>query len=68
MKQKKAMITWNKPNNQWWLRLETKDGWEFSKAWNVKDQDDNGMAWVHDSIICEIAQLQELGYSVQVIL
>lgn len=64
MKNKRAMITWSRAENQWVLRLETDDGWEFSKAWYTKEPDQYDVGWVHESIILEIANLQELGYYV----
>ena len=67
MKKLDAWINWSEANQEWVLRLwNDKDGWVFSKAWPVKNQDENGMGWVHDSVLTEIAYLQDLGYEVKI--
>lgn len=56
-----AMITWDTTEQKWSLELWIDGRWEFSKGWYTKEKD-----WVHDSILLEIAKLQDLGYNVQV--
>lgn len=68
MKQLNAWINWSEKEQKWVLRLWLDDEWQFSKSWAVRDTDHEGGAWVYDGILCEIAHLQDLGYSVKVTL
>lgn len=66
-----AWINWSKDENKWILRLWIDDEWQFSKSWGVehKGNDEtygNPIDFVSDSILCEIAHLQEIGYDVKV--
>ena len=70
-KTKQAWINWSEETETWVLRLWIDEKWQFSKSWGVRhDKEDpitgNPNDWVHDSIICEIARMQDLGYSVKV--
>lgn len=61
----KARVRWKAPDGifcgMWFIELWDKEyGWVTSKYWMVKDKE-----WVHDSIICEIAHLTELGYEIE---
>ena len=63
----KAWINYSRKDNRWVLRLWIDEEWTFSKAWCCKDEDENtGNAWVCDSVLCEIAHLQDMGYDVKV--
>ena len=72
MKEKRmAMISWNDEENKWVLRLVIDGEWRVSKTWGVRSDGYDPVTgtssdWVHDSIICEIAHLQDLGYEVSV--
>lgn len=72
MKEKKyAWINWSSADNKWVLRLMKADGWHFSKSWGVRSDGVDPITgekidFVHDSIICEIAHLQDLGYEVKI--
>ena len=66
-----ANINWSKMENRWVLRLADENGWKFSKAWGVRKEGEDSVTgepldWVSDSILCEIAHLQDLGYQVTV--
>lgn len=64
---KMAWFNWSRKDSAWVERLWIDEEWTFSKSFKVRDIDqesDNG--WVHDSIMCEIAHLQDLGYEVKV--
>lgn len=66
-----AWINWSEDEHKWVLRLWLDDEWAFSKSWKpiVVGHDemwDEPVEAVHDSIICEIAHLQQLGYEVKV--
>lgn len=64
-----ALVSWNQKEHMWELLLRTKgeDDWTWSKGWKVKDEDfRSGYAWVFDSILCEIAHLQDMGWKVTV--
>lgn len=73
---KKAMVIWNEENKRWDLLLkdelegdlpENTSVWTWSKGWLVKDEDPrSGCAWVFDDILCQIAQLQRDGWTVEV--
>ena len=68
---RKAWINWSSKEYKWILRLWINDKWTFSKSWGVRSSGVDNLSgdsidWVHDSIICEIAHLQELGYDVSV--
>lgn len=65
----KAVVIWNEDKNMWELHLKAagEADWTWSRGWMVKDEDPNsGNAWVLDSILCEIAHLQETGWIVTV--
>lgn len=69
--EKKANINWSTKDNRWVLRLWSDDEWVFSKSWGVRKDGENPISgesldWVHDSVLCEIAHLQDLGYEVTV--
>ena len=73
---KKAFIIWNEDDKRWDLLL--KDELEgdlpedmtvctWSKGWLVRDEDPrSGNAWVFDDVLCQIAQLQRDGWTVEV--
>ena len=66
-----AWINWNRTECRWVLRLWIDGEWAFSKSWGTRrDKEDpisgESYEWVHDSIVCEIAHLQDLGYEVKV--
>jgi hypothetical protein len=68
---KEAWINWSAKDKCWVLRLWIDEEWAFSKSWGVRSNGTDPITgasvdWVHDSIMCEIAQLQDLGYSVKV--
>lgn len=70
-KEKCANINWSREKKAWVLMLWDGEEWAFSKSWGVRsDGEDpisgNPIDWVHDSVLCEIAHLQELGYEVTV--
>lgn len=62
----KALINWSEKEQRWILSLWIDNEWVFSKSWKTRDPDYNGNGLVSDSIICEIANLQNLGYDVTV--
>lgn len=63
----KARIRWDKTDNTWVLELWDKTEWVFSKVWKVIVGDEAHTGdYVHDSILCEIAHLQYIGYKVEV--
>ena len=68
--ERQATITWSRAEKKWILRLwniETKE-WEFSKSWRPKDIDEETeIGWVADTILIEIAHLQDLGWNVRII-
>lgn len=69
--QKKAWVNWSTKDRKWVLRLWIDDEWKFSKSWGVKSEGTDPITGesvdlIHDSIICEIAHLQDLGYEVTV--
>lgn len=69
--EKRACINWAEKERRWVLRLWIDEEWVFSKSWSVKSDGVDQLTgapldWVHDSILCEIAHLQELGYKVSV--
>lgn len=72
MKEKKsAWINWSNQEHKWILRLWIDDEWAFSKSWSVfqvgySEIYDEPIEAIHDSILCEIAHLQDLGYNVKV--
>ena len=72
MKEKRqALINWSEKESKWILRLWIENEWTFSRSWAVRRTDEDPITgatndWVHDSIICEIAHLQDLGYEVKV--
>ena len=63
---KKARIYWD--GVKWVLELFKDDDWHFSVAWIVerKEKECYSIDAVNDSILCRIAELQELGYDVRV--
>lgn len=71
MASKTAWINWSDRQDQWVLRLFD-DGWRFDNAWDVdhqgEDEDGDPIDFVSDSILCEIARLQDEGYEVKVTL
>lgn len=65
----KAIVRWNENENMWELLLQAagENEWTWSRGWLAKDEDPrSGCAWVFDSILCEIAQLQRDGWTVEV--
>lgn len=71
MEKKTANINWSAAERKWVLRLWTDGEWRFSKSWKVKGDGTDpvtgeSLDWVHDSVLCEIAHLQDLGYEVVV--
>ena len=66
-----AWINWSREKQAWVLRLWIDNEWAFSKSWRVMkigegELTGDSVDYVHDSIICEIAHLQDLGYEVKV--
>lgn len=71
MEKRKAWINWSSEQGAWVLRLWIDEEWQFSKSWHVKHEGEDEVCgdpidFVRDTIICEIAHLQELGYEVTV--
>lgn len=65
----KAIVKWNEKQKMWELLLQAagEKEWTWSCGWLVKEIDERtGNAWVFDSILCQIAQLQEDGWTVVV--
>lgn len=65
----KAIVRWNENENMWELLLQAagENEWTWSKGWLVKDEDPrSGNAWVFDDVLCQIAQLQRDGWTVEV--
>ena len=72
-KQKQANLNWSVAEKAWVLRLwdDKEENWQFSKSWGVQNEGYNDLygepiEFVHDSVLCEIAHLQDLGYEVRV--
>lgn len=68
---RKAKIIWDNNKVEWVLYLWIDDDWKFSKAWDVEHKgedelDGTPIDFVSDSLICEIAHLQALDYTVSV--
>ena len=69
---REALITWNEPEKKWELFLShDNEEWQFSKSWGIIKMGEDELTgcsidFVNDSIICEVAHLQYLGYSVKV--
>lgn len=68
---RKALIEWESVNKNWVLYLWIDEEWDFSKSWSVEHKEINAMSnasvdFVSDSILCEIAHLQSLDYTVEV--
>lgn len=66
-----AQISWNNKERQWIMYLWQNGKWEFSTAWDVRSKGTNEITgapidYVHDGILCHIADLQTLGYKVTV--
>lgn len=69
--ERKAWINWSREEKKWILRLWMDDEWKFSKSWGVRSMGEDEITGtsidlVNDGIICEIAHLQDLGYTVKV--
>ena len=65
----RAIIKGNEKQKMWELLLQAagEKEWTWSCGWLVKEIDERtGNAWVFDSILCQIAQLQEDGWTVVV--
>lgn len=58
---RKARMRWDDDRDMWILELWTDGDWRFSMSWRCIEND-----FVHDSALCKIAYLQELGYEVTV--
>lgn len=68
---RKALIKWESAHRNWVLYLWVDGEWSFSKAWRVEhkgiDEISNAsIDFINDSILCEIAKLQNLNYTVEV--
>ena len=64
---KKAWLNYSSATEQWIVRLWIDDEWVTSKAFMTRNKDeDTGYAWVCDELICELAHLQDLGYSLKI--
>lgn len=66
-----AWINWSREKQAWVLRLWIDEQWAFSKSWEVMKIGEDELTgdsidYVRDSVICEIAHLQDLGYEVKV--
>lgn len=63
-----ARVTWSRKDKRWVLYLwdEESESWEFSKSWKIKDENMNGDGWVSDTILCDIAEMQNWGYDVRI--
>ena len=65
----KAIVRWNEKQSMWELLLQAagEKEWTWSRGWLVKEIDErSGNAWVFDDILCQIAQLQDDGWTVVV--
>lgn len=62
---KEARITWSEAEGRWILYLWIDEEWTFSKAWTPRDVQD-GMGFVYEGVLTEIAKMQNLGYDVKV--
>lgn len=69
-KKKQAWLNWSREQEAWVLRLWIDEEWTFSKSWSVRnygeDEEGTEIDFVRDSVLCEIAHLQDLGYEVKV--
>lgn len=68
---KAAWLNWSEVESRWVLRLWIDNEWAFSKSWGVRHDGEDPVTgspndWVHDSVICELAHLQDLGYEVKI--
>ena len=62
-----ATVSWNKPNNEWVIRLwdEEEQEFVFSSSYPVKDVNpDTQLGWVSELIVCKLFELQDLGYEI----
>lgn len=65
----KAIVKWNEKQKMWELLLQAagEKEWTWCRGWLTREIDEKtGNAWVFDSILCQIAQLQEDGGTVVV--
>ena len=63
---KQAWINWSQNENKWILRLWIDNEWLFSKSWAIKEENEDGIGYVSERLVIEIARLQAHGYSVKV--
>ena len=66
--ERRALIGWNDSQKRWVLSLwdDVRREWSFSRSWPLRDMDpETGFGWVNDSILEEIARLQDRGYTVK---
>ena len=69
--ERKALIKWESAHQNWILYLWIDGEWSFSKSWRVEHKGidetvNTSIDFVSDSILCEIANLQNLDYTVEV--
>ena len=62
----KARVRYDDNRAMWIIEIQTTDGWDFCKGFKVRDITDYG-ASVNDTILQEIAKMQETGYQVTVV-
>ena len=63
---KHAWLKWSGKDEKWILRLWIDNEWQFSKSWSVRDvNDDTGLGYVNESILCELKNLSALGYTIR---
>ena len=65
-KKLRASVRYNHEEKTWECRLFRDGMWHFSKSWPVHEIDESGFGYVHDSILVEIAHMQDIGYEVEV--
>lgn len=66
MNKKYAWLNWSSNDEKWILRLWIDEEWQFSKSWSVRNvNEDTGLGFISESILCEIKRLYELGYSIK---
>ena len=64
---KKAWLNYSTDTRQWIIRLWIDDEWVTSKAFMTSHKDEEtGCQLVSDELICELAYLQDLGYSLKI--
>lgn len=69
---KKAQVRWNKAENRWDIGIQEADGsFVFSSGWMVMKgiaptgEVIEGVDFINDQMLCEIAKLTDLGYTIE---